>query len=86
MRKNEIEERLLTYSRLSSLVVAEPSSDLSVDVSVDLFDISQGKHFVYLVSKFKLVTYAALDNMLGVVCAEMDKMNSHCETCWFLEG
>jgi len=56
MRKNEIEEKLLTYSRLSSLVVAESSSDLSVDVSVDLFDTNQGKQFVYLVSKFELVT------------------------------
>lgn len=65
MRKNEIEEKLLTYSRLSSLVVAESSSDLSVDVSVDPFDTNQGKHFgfqpnlvdqIHLVSKFELVT------------------------------
>lgn len=38
------------------MVVAESSSDLSVDVSVDLFDTNQGKQFVYLVSKFELVT------------------------------
>lgn len=67
-------------------MVSERSADLSVDVSVDLFDTNQGKHFVYLVSKFELVTYIALDSLLGIVCAEVDKMNSHCETCWFLEG
>ena len=47
--------------------MSEPSADLSVDVSVDLFDTNQGKHFVYLASKFELVTYIALDNLLGIV-------------------